>query len=143
MRCCLLGKGDLQNRRVLAGGERTGCFRHEDELAFGEMATVGGYQCTVDHRDDGKFFRVWVGDRIAGLEKFAVGFEILAGGERIAIWLIHRWFEIAEVDAGKRLGDMEFARLAVESAAVPIEDAVGGVGVLLDFVNQKSGADRV
>ena len=38
---------------------------------------------------------------------------------------------------------MEFARLAVESEAVPIEDTVGGVGVLLDLVNQESGADRV
>lgn len=38
---------------------------------------------------------------------------------------------------------MEFARFAVESEAVPIKDAVGRVGVLLDFVNQKSRADRM
>ena len=38
---------------------------------------------------------------------------------------------------------MEFARFAIETQAVPIEDAVGRVGVLLDLVNQESGADRV
>jgi len=38
---------------------------------------------------------------------------------------------------------MEFARFAVESEAVPIEDAVGCVGVLLDFVNQESRTDRM
>lgn len=38
---------------------------------------------------------------------------------------------------------MEFARFAVESEAVPIENAVGRVGVLLDFVNQESCADRM
>ncbi len=38
---------------------------------------------------------------------------------------------------------MEFARFAVESEAVPIENAVGRVGVLLDFVNQESRADRM
>jgi len=38
---------------------------------------------------------------------------------------------------------MEFARFAIESEAIPIEDAVGRVGVLLDFVNQESCADRV
>ncbi len=38
---------------------------------------------------------------------------------------------------------MEFARFAIESEAVPIEDAVGRVGVLLDFVNQESRADRM
>jgi len=38
---------------------------------------------------------------------------------------------------------MEFARFAIESEAVPIEDAIGRVGVLLDFVNQKSRANRM
>ena len=38
---------------------------------------------------------------------------------------------------------MEFARFAIESEAVPIEDAVGCVGVLLDFVNQESRTDRM
>ena len=38
---------------------------------------------------------------------------------------------------------MEFARFAIESEAVPIEDAVGRIGVLLDFVNQESRTDRM
>ena len=133
----------MKDCRILFGGERAGSFWDEHELSFGEVTAVGRIQCSVNHRDDGKFFRVRVGDQLAGLEGFAVGFEILTGRERVTLRLIHRWFEVVEVNAGKRLRDMEFARFAVESAAIPIEDTVGGVGVLLDFVNQESGADRV
>jgi hypothetical protein len=36
---------------------------------------------------------------------------------------------------------MESARISVQANTVPIEDAVGGVGVLLDFENDEARAD--
>lgn len=44
----LVRQGDLQDRRVLSGGERAAGLGHEDELPFGEMAAVGGLQLAID-----------------------------------------------------------------------------------------------
>jgi len=38
---------------------------------------------------------------------------------------------------------VEVARGAVEAEAVPVEDTVGGVGILLDLVDEKAGSDGV
>lgn len=84
-----------------------------------------------------------MGDGFAGAEVEAVGAEELAGGEGGAGGWGEGGFEIVEVDAGEGLGDVEFAWVAIEAGAVPIEDAVGGVRVLLDFVDQESRADGV
>ena len=40
-------------------------------------------------------------------------------------------------------GDVEVAGVTFGVGAVPIEDAVGGVGVLLDLVDEKAGTDGV
>ena len=61
--------------------------------------------------------------------------RVLAGDERR--------LEVVKVDAGQRLCDVEFARFVVETCAVPVEHAVGGVGVLLDFKNNVPRADGV
>src|SRR5712672_679747 len=51
------------------------------------------------------------------------------------------WLEIVEINAGERLRDVQFARLAVESNAIPVEYAVGRVRVLLDLKNHQAVAD--
>ncbi len=38
---------------------------------------------------------------------------------------------------------MELAWLSVESGSVPVKDAVGRVGILLNFVDEEAGADGV
>ena len=60
-----------------------------------------------------------------------------AGRQGVAVRGVHGGLKIVKVDAGKRLADVELAGGAIESEAVPIEDAVGGVRVLLDFVDEK------
>ena len=54
-----------------------------------------------------------------------------------------RRLEIVEINARKRLRDVQFARLAIQPDAVPIEYPVSGVRVLLDFKNHQAGADGV
>lgn len=73
----------------------------------------------------------------------ACGFEIGAGGEGVALWGVHGWLGVVEVDAGHGFCDVEVARLAFGVGAVPIEDTVGGVGVLLDFMDEESGTNGV
>ena len=48
-----------------------------------------------------------------------------------------------EIYTGKRLTDMECTRQAIQANAVPIENPVGGIGILLDFMDEKSRADGV
>lgn len=74
---------------------------------------------------------------------FAIGAEVGAGGEGFAVGGVHGGLEVVEVDGGEGLGDVELAGFAVEAVAVPIEDAVGGVRVLLDFVDEEAGTDGV
>lgn len=47
--------------------------------------------------------------------------------------------EITEVDGRQRFFDMERTRFAVETDAIPVKHAVGGIGVLLDFGDDKAG----
>ncbi len=56
---------------------------------------------------------------------------------------IHFRLEILVIDAGEGFADVEIAGFALEAAAIPIEDAIGGVGILLDLVDEESGADGV
>ena len=57
--------------------------------------------------------------------------------------LNQRRLEVIEINALKRFIDVKLARFAVETEAVPVENAVSGVGVLLNFENDVSGADGV
>ena len=52
-------------------------------------------------------------------------------------------FDIVEVDRGERFFDVQVAGPAIEADAVPVEDAVGGIGVLLDLDDHVSAADSV
>src|SRR5207244_4016508 len=52
-------------------------------------------------------------------------------------------FEIIEINAGQRLSEMKIARFAVQSLAVPVEDPIRGIGVLLDFENYQARAERM
>lgn len=53
------------------------------------------------------------------------------------------WFVVGEVHALEGLFDVEVARVAVGVGAIPIVDAVGGVGVLLDFEQHDARAEGV
>lgn len=97
----------------------------------------------ADDAEDGEAFGIGVGDGITGLEGVAVDLKEWAGGEGVAVGFVHGGFLVVEVDALERFADVKLARFSVEAEAVPIEDAVGGVGVLLDFVDEESGADGV
>jgi len=63
-------------------------------------------------------------------ESFVLGFTHLRG-------------HVGEVDTPQRFLDMERPRFAVDARAIPVEDPIGGVGVLLDLVDEKSGPDGV
>lgn len=69
--------------------------------------------------------------------------EVFAGGDGVAIGSVHAGFEVVEVDGGHGLVDVKIARGSIEAHTIPVEDAVGGVGVLLDFVDEEAGADGV
>ena len=49
--------------------------------------------------------------------------------------------EVIEIDARQRLRQMQIARMAVQAHAVPIEHAVGGIGILLDLKDHQAVAD--
>src|SRR5688572_11665043 len=51
--------------------------------------------------------------------------------------------KVIEINAGERLRDVELSKLSIEAAAVPVEDAVGRVRVLLDFEDDIPRADGV
>src|SRR5262249_37156345 len=51
--------------------------------------------------------------------------------------------EVVEVDASQGLLDVQFARFAVQTDAVPVEYAIGGIRILLNFENDQSRADSV
>ena len=81
--------------------------------------------CRGDGRGERKFFH----------------FEILTLRHHAFRDVFGRGLEIGKVGGDKRFLDVEFARLAVEAGAVPVEDAIGGVAVLLDFDNDIARAD--
>ena len=66
---------------------------------------------------------------------------MLTADEQFSIGLIHPRGHVGEIDAAQRFLDMEFARLSVDAGTIPVVDAVGGVGVLLDLVNEEARAD--
>lgn len=124
-------------------GERGTSERQQDEAAFSEGAAAGADEIASDDGEDGEGFGIGAGDRFAGGERQEFGFEEGAGGEGVAFGEVHRGLEVVEVDAGEGMSDVEVAGLAVETEAVPVEDAVGRIGVLLDFVDEESRADGV
>jgi ammonia channel protein AmtB len=63
--------------------------------------------------------------------------------EGFAVGVVHGRLEVIEVDAGEGFFDVQVTWFSVESEAVPVEDAVGGVRVLLDFVDEETRADGV
>ncbi len=67
--------------------------------------------------------------------------KVGARGEDGSFTLIHRRLEIDEVDAGERLLDVEVAGFTIEAEAVPVEHTVGGIGILLDFMDEQARAD--
>lgn len=69
--------------------------------------------------------------------------EMLATHQWVARSFIDLRFDIGEVDACERFRDMEVAGFAICVSAIPIEDAVGGIGILLNFMDEKSRADGV
>ena len=58
-------------------------------------------------------------------------------------WPLLFRFVILEIDTDERFAGVELARFAVETDPAPIIDAVGGIGVLLDFDQHDAGIDGV
>src|SRR5258705_7493892 len=46
------------------------------------------------------------------------------------------WLVIIEIDAGQRFAHVQFAWFAIQSDTVPVEHAVGGIGILLNLENE-------
>ena len=67
--------------------------------------------------------------------------KVGAGSQCVTIGLIHRWFDIGEVDATDRLLDMEITRHTIQSQPIPVKHTVCGVRVLLYFVDDEAGAN--
>ena len=84
-----------------------------------------------------------IGEGVALVEVSLCDDEVGAGGESFSIWGVHFGFEILEVDGSEGLFHMEISRGAIKANAVPVEYAVGGVGVLLNFVDKEARSDRV
>ena len=57
----------------------------------------------------------------------ALDYEVFAGCDRFAIFLIHSRFEIIEVYGGHGFFNVKIPRSAVESDAIPIKNPVSGV----------------
>ncbi len=94
----------------------------------------------MDDGDDGEML-AGIRDRCFSLE--LIDDEVFATGYRGAIRLVHAWFDVAEIDGFQRLFDVEVTGLSVEAEAVPVEDPISGIRVLLDFVDEKPGSDGV
>ena len=117
----------MQDRCVGFGLECSTAFREQGEISLAENASGLGCQRAFDDGNDGKVAGVRVGDFLACFQGFQIGLEVGAAGERIADGLVHAGFEVVEVDAGHGFRYMEFAWLAIEAHAIPIEDPVSGV----------------
>ena len=64
--------------------------------------------------------------------------------KQLAPWLEHRWSHIIKIDALQCLHYMQLSRLASCGIhAVPIEHAIGGVAILLDFNEHVAGPHGV
>jgi hypothetical protein len=94
---------------------------------------------------EGEAFR-WVraADDGSGGAAAEADFEVGAGDEEaVGVRGLEGGGDVGEVDGGEGLFDMEVARFAIEAESIPVEDAIGGVAVLLDLVNEEAGADGV
>jgi hypothetical protein len=69
--------------------------------------------------------------------------EVRAINDRFTFRVLEGGLEILEVDGLQRLVDVKLARFSIEADAVPIEDAVGGVAILLNLDDDISSADCV
>ncbi len=82
-----------------------------------------------------------ISDGFTSMELLMSGDKMIAAYDGSGRWLWKFGFDIREVDTGQRFGNMEIARIAVVVSPIPIEDSVGGIRVLLDFVYQKTRTD--
>ena len=71
------------------------------------------------------------------------GDEMGAGCEDVITGIFHARLDVVEIDASEGLLNVEVAGLTVGPHAAPVVHAIGGVRVLLDFMNEKSCADGV
>ena len=60
-------------------------------------------------------------------------FEIRAFCDDAPFDVINLGFKIIEIDRGHRFFDVEFAGHPIETGAIPVEDPIGGVAVLLNL----------
>ena len=90
------------------------------------------------------FRRVGATDDGGGGGAAEADFEVGAGDEEaVGVRGLEGGGDVGEVDGGEGLFDVEVARFAIEAESVPVEDAIGGVAVLLDLVNEEAGTDGV
>src|ERR1019366_3596518 len=79
----------------------------------------------------------------AGVDEGPLDGEEGALKDPFAVRLDELRFEVVEADRGERLLAVQGAGAGLVIDAAPVVDAVGGVGVLLDFEDDVAGADGV
>ena len=94
---------------------------------------------SLDHRDDLK--RSIRLEHLLARRRPALEGEVRAVDERLMVsllfWALEGGFDVGKVDRGQRLLTMELAWLTDAGIdPIPVKDPVGGVGVLLDFIDE-------
>jgi len=106
----------------------------------------GAFEQTNDCRLPGRESEGFVGSEFYQFDRKQriTDEQAFACGAALDKWGIDQaGFEIVEGDAGQGLFDVEFTRFAIQADAIPIEYAIGGVRVLLDFENDEAAAKGV
>ena len=98
------------------------------------------FHVTGDDTDEAKAERV---ERCAGGQMVVIDPEERAVGQGGGSGRVQGRGGVGEVDAGEGLGDVQGPGAAVEAGAIPVENAIGSVAVLLDLENDEARADGV
>ena len=113
----------------------------EEEAAGGEVAAAA-FDGAFEYGEDG--------ESVGGVAVFRAGkvpfldSEVFALHEGLAFMgRENRGLDVVEVDRGERFFDVQVTGPAIKADAVPVEDPIGGVGVLLDLDDHVSPADGV
>ena len=135
--------GGSEKGGVAGRGQLASSSGKEEEVTFAEFMSSPGRDGSFGNGKNRKSIGSLVADGVGWGKGELFDPEEFTLGDDGSARSVHGGFEVTEVDALHRLLDMKLARLAIEPDTVPIEDPVGGVGVLLDFVDEESGTDGV
>lgn len=74
---------------------------------------VNFIEATGNHGDERKTLGAWIGDGFARCEVMNRGVEMAARCEEVSCRLVELGLDVAEIDAGERLLDVQVAWLAI------------------------------